>query len=113
MSKKLLVSAIILPICAANSPSSFSSFFPNAQEHVLIDNIDNCNQYEKLYSNIDVYDDSNLLLDYIVNDSGEEFSELEQYKIITKFVSTLVNESKDIESDFLKVFNDNYDYILL
>ena len=112
MNKKLLVSAIILPICAANSPNSFSSFFPNTQKHILIENIDNCNQHKEVYSNINLYDDRNLLLDYI-NDNGEEFSELEQYKIITKFVSKLVNESKDIESDFLKVFNDNYDYILL
>lgn len=76
---------------------------------------------EQIYNNYEVYDKTYLYEQYlnslasnIINkNTNIKINNIERYSILEEFSKKLRNDSKDIEPEYLKIFNKNYDNILL
>lgn len=83
----------------------------NYYEPNQIDN--NYKDYQETYSS---KRDWNNLTNKIIGNENTNLkiiSDIEKYNILVEFSQKLITDSKDIELEYLKIFNDNYDNILL
>lgn len=83
----------------------------NYYEPNQIDN--NYKDYQETYSS---KRDWNNLTNKIIGNENTNLkiiSNIEKYNILVEFSKKLITDSKDIELEYLKIFNDNYDNILL
>lgn len=83
----------------------------NYYEPNQIDN--NYKDYQETYSS---KRDWNNLTNKIIGNENTNLkiiSDIEKYNILVAFSQKLITDSKDIELEYLKIFNDNYDNILL
>lgn len=58
----------------------------------------------------------NILTNNIINNENTNLkiiSDIKKYDILVEFSKKLINDSKDIDPEYIKIFNKNYDNILL
>lgn len=90
---------------------------------MLLSNIINYYEPNQIYNNYKDYQETysskrdwNNLTNKIIGNENTNLkiiSDIEKYNILVEFSQKLITDSKDIELEYLKIFNDNYDNILL
>lgn len=99
--------------------------YNTARTYYIIPPSHTINYYEpnQIYNDYEDYQETysskrnwnNLTNDIISNENTNQkvISDIEKYNILVEFSQKLINDSKDIGPQYLKIFNDNYDNILL